>query len=111
MWPLGQVDLEPLQILRRSVLFGVGAELPGRAMADHSRVVQILTNLISNAIKSTPKDGEITVFTPVGGIAELPDVAAAPQQALESQGGTDFVIVSAAAGLAAAGLLLRRRLR
>jgi len=31
------------------------------AMADHSRAVQILTNLISNAIKSTPKGGTIVV--------------------------------------------------
>ncbi len=31
------------------------------AMADHQRIVQVLTNLISNAIKSTPKGGMITV--------------------------------------------------
>jgi len=31
------------------------------ALADHARVVQILTNLISNAIKSTPEGGSILV--------------------------------------------------
>jgi hypothetical protein len=67
-------------------------------------------------IHPTAMQGEITVTTPVGGIAELPDIDAAPQQAMESQGGTDFVMVSAAAGAAAAGLavvgvLLGRRLR
>ncbi|MCK5267805.1 MAG: PAS domain-containing protein [Spirochaetes bacterium] len=31
------------------------------AMADHQRIVQVLTNLISNAVKSTPKGGTVTV--------------------------------------------------
>lgn len=35
-------------------------------LADHSRVVQILTNLISNAIKATPKGGKIRVFAKAG---------------------------------------------
>jgi PAS domain S-box-containing protein len=30
-------------------------------MADHQRIVQVLTNLISNAVKSTPEGGTITV--------------------------------------------------
>ena len=37
-----------------------------KVLADHGRVVQILTNLISNAIKATPKNGEIHVSAKAG---------------------------------------------
>lgn len=40
------------------------------AMADHKRIVQVLTNLISNAIKSTPKGGTVVV---AGSRAANPD--------------------------------------
>lgn len=41
-----------------------------RALADHKRIVQVLTNLVSNAIKSTPKGGTVVV---AGSRAANPD--------------------------------------
>ncbi len=49
----------------------VDAAQAGMVLADHGRVVQVLNNLISNAIKNTPTAGEITVTVTEGtGIRE-----------------------------------------
>ena len=66
-------------------------------------------------IHPTAMQGQITVTTAVGGIAELPNAQPAPQQALESQGGSNFLVVSVAAGAVAVALMIvsiyaRRRL-
>ena len=55
--------LRPWSLSRKIMLsYDVPPASPGRelkALADHNRVVQILTNLVSNAIKCTPEGGSI----------------------------------------------------
>ncbi|MFH2202278.1 MAG: PAS domain-containing sensor histidine kinase [Elusimicrobiota bacterium] len=69
--PILQEAMEGLQpwAASKKLWLGLDVENLGAAryvVADHGRVVQIVTNLISNAIKSTPADGQIHVSAAPG---------------------------------------------
>lgn len=50
---------------RKDIVFDLGA-LPGSVYADPSRVAQILNNLVSNAIKYSPRGSTVTLWTEIG---------------------------------------------
>jgi signal transduction histidine kinase len=47
----------------------LGTEAGGGAFADHDRVLQVVSNLVENAIRCTPAPGTITITTAPGSIA------------------------------------------
>jgi signal transduction histidine kinase len=54
-------QLRPLAQAKRQTLDGVFPETPLLVLADRDRLVQIVTNLVQNALKFTPEDGAISV--------------------------------------------------
>jgi signal transduction histidine kinase len=47
----------------------LGTEAGGAALADHDRVLQVVSNLVENAIRCTPAPGTVTITTSPGTIA------------------------------------------
>ncbi len=54
--------LRPLAVAKKQSLHADGSE-PSHVMCDHARMLQVLSNLIGNAIKFTPDGGAIAVRT------------------------------------------------
>ena len=46
----------------------INTEAGGGALADHDRVLQVVSNLVENAIRCTPAPGTVTITTAPGGI-------------------------------------------
>jgi PAS domain S-box-containing protein len=60
---------------RQTITVSVAPDLP-RVAADHGKLIQILSNLVSNAIKFTPEGGQVTLSAVFGPRSEL---AAGPE--------------------------------
>jgi signal transduction histidine kinase len=54
-------QLRPLALAKRQTLDGLYPDTPLLVLADRDRLVQIVINLVQNAMKFTPEDGAITV--------------------------------------------------
>lgn len=55
------VEAFQLQALARGVSLAVEVEPPAMATFDPARILQVLTNLLSNALKFTPENGKVVV--------------------------------------------------
>lgn len=60
-------SFEPIAHARRITLVADGGTLPLRAVVDGGRILQVLANVVSNAIKFTPAEGRVSLHVRADG--------------------------------------------